>query len=76
MIKKLIITLFATFCCAFSLVMGQAQEKSPQDIQKEKRMEWFSNAKLGIFIHWGIYSVKGVSESWSFSINTCRMRNT
>lgn len=36
MIKKLIITLFATFCCAFSLVMGQAQEKSPQDIQKEK----------------------------------------
>ena len=22
--------------------------------------------KLGIFIHWGIYSVKGVGESWSF----------
>jgi len=28
--------------------------------------EWFRNAKLGIFIHWGIYAVKGVSESWSF----------
>ncbi len=32
----------------------------------EKRMEWFGKAKLGIFIHWGIYAVRGVSESWSF----------
>lgn len=31
-----------------------------------KKMEWFSDAKLGIFIHWGIYAVDGVSESWSF----------
>jgi len=29
-------------------------------------MNWFSNAKLGIFMHWGIYSVLGVTESWSF----------
>ncbi|HRH38497.1 MAG TPA: alpha-L-fucosidase, partial [Flavobacteriales bacterium] len=29
-------------------------------------LEWFKDAKLGIFIHWGIYSVKGVDESWSF----------
>lgn len=28
--------------------------------------DWFKKAKLGIFIHWGIYAVKGVSESWSF----------
>lgn len=28
--------------------------------------EWFKKAKLGIFIHYGIYAVKGVSESWSF----------
>ncbi|MBA3687170.1 MAG: alpha-L-fucosidase [Planctomycetes bacterium] len=27
---------------------------------------WFIGAKLGIFIHWGIYSVKGVVESWPF----------
>jgi len=30
------------------------------------KMEWFRDAKLGIFIHWGIYSVNGVDESWSF----------
>ena len=29
-------------------------------------MPWFADAKLGIFIHWGIYSVKGVDESWAF----------
>lgn len=30
------------------------------------KMEWFKDAKLGIFIHWGIYAVNGISESWSF----------
>ena len=28
--------------------------------------EWFKKAKLGLFIHYGIYAVKGVAESWSF----------
>jgi alpha-L-fucosidase len=27
---------------------------------------WFEQAKLGIFVHWGIYAVRGVAESWSF----------
>jgi alpha-L-fucosidase len=27
---------------------------------------WFPQAKLGIFLHWGIYSVNGIPESWSF----------
>ncbi len=34
--------------------------------QKAERMRWFADAKLGIFIHWGIYAVDGTSESWSF----------
>ncbi len=28
--------------------------------------DWFKKAKLGIFVHYGVYAVKGVSESWSF----------
>ncbi|MNO32557.1 Alpha-L-fucosidase [compost metagenome] len=28
--------------------------------------KWFTDAKLGIFIHYGIYAVQGVAESWSF----------
>ena len=27
---------------------------------------WFSEAKLGIFIHYGLYAVNGINESWSF----------
>ena len=34
--------------------------------QKAARMEWFADAKLGIFIHWGVYSRGDWSESWSF----------
>ncbi|MES2646700.1 MAG: alpha-L-fucosidase [Bacteroidota bacterium] len=36
----------------------------PADIKA--KMEWFADAKLGIFIHSGIYAVNGVDESWSF----------
>ena len=35
----------------------------------QDRMQWFGDAKFGVFIHWGIYSVRGVSESWSFFNN-------
>ncbi len=41
---------------------GNAQEQ-PADTSK---LAWFQDAKLGIFIHWGIYSVNGVDESWAF----------
>lgn len=43
-----------------------------QEIKKETeepKMAWFDDAKLGIFIHWGIYSVDGISESWAFFNN-------
>ncbi|WP_117213258.1 alpha-L-fucosidase [Allorhizocola rhizosphaerae] len=29
---------------------------------------WFAEAKLGIFIHWGIYAVDGTLESWAFQL--------
>ncbi len=33
---------------------------------KAARMQWFADAKFGIFIHWGVYAVDGITESWSF----------
>lgn len=42
-----------------------AQQKTDPDSIRTK-MQWFADAKLGIFIHWGIYSVNGIDESWSF----------
>ncbi|MGE8528993.1 alpha-L-fucosidase [Chryseobacterium rhizosphaerae] len=46
-----------------------------QSVDNNKKMEWFRNAKLGIFIHWGIYSVNGISESWSFFNNYINYEN-
>ena len=42
--------------------VGTAQEHAPDT----SRLAWFQDAKLGIFIHWGIYSVNGTDESWAF----------
>ena len=42
---------------------------SAQQKVSDQKMQWFADAKLGIFIHWGIYSVNGISESWSFFNN-------
>jgi alpha-L-fucosidase len=56
--KRIFILLFIAF--AFNL---NAQQN---DSLYHDKMEWFKDAKLGIFIHWGIYAVNGISESWSF----------
>ena len=52
--------LFLSFVLVLN-ALGQEISK-----EKEKRMQWFEDAKLGIFIHWGIYAVNGIDESWSF----------
>lgn len=58
--KKYLLALL-TFACHIS---SQAQQ-----VPNTGKMQWFADAKLGIFIHWGIYSVNGISESWSFFNN-------
>lgn len=46
------------FCITLA---GNTKASSGKD-----KMRWFGDAKLGIFIHWGLYSVNGIDESWSF----------
>ena len=68
--KKQLITLaLAALMGAGGQLSAQETAEQTKDAGYEKRMEWFSEAKLGIFIHWGIYAVNGVSESWSFFNN-------
>jgi len=51
----------------YILFLSQGSVKA-QDTSKEKetKMQWFKDAKFGIFIHWGLYAVNGIDESWSF----------
>ena len=48
------------------ILLPAADARTAADPEKEHRMQWFADAKLGIFIHWGIYAVNGIDESWSF----------
>jgi len=53
----------------FVLLASVCLNASAQNKVSTQKMDWFEDAKLGIFIHWGIYSVDGISESWSFFNN-------
>ena len=55
----------ALFISAFLPVSIFGQNNIDPQVIKSK-MQWFADAKLGIFIHEGIYAVNGIDESWSF----------
>lgn len=67
MYKKFVIPLLG-LCLFF-------QSHAQTNISDEHKMDWFDDAKLGIFIHWGIYSVDGISESWAFFTNYISQNN-
>jgi alpha-L-fucosidase len=35
----------------------QSEQPLPPDPAREKRLEWFREAKYGLFIHWGLYAI-------------------
>src|SRR5271167_2375524 len=56
----------AVFIVCPGVVLLAADEASPQAVTDTPDMSWFTDARLGIFIHWGIYSAGDGSESWAF----------
>ena len=34
--------------------------------EREKRVQWFQNARFGMFLHWGLYAIPGRGE-WYMS---------
>lgn len=61
--RRLLFLLFL----AFSGQCSRAQTRSERTLPtNDAKMKWFRDGKLGIFIHWGIYAVDGIAESWSF----------
>jgi alpha-L-fucosidase len=51
---KNIISVFVLFCCLQPSVSAQT---SVQSVSRDKRMEWWREARFGMFIHWGVYAV-------------------
>ncbi len=54
------------FLTSLLILTGFALQAQSIANENQAKMKWFKDAKLGIFIHWGIYSVNGVDESWAF----------
>jgi alpha-L-fucosidase len=52
----LLMFLFAFYLAAFSQ-KKKASSLSETKGQKEQRMKWWEDARFGLFIHWGLYSV-------------------
>ncbi|WP_319481347.1 alpha-L-fucosidase [uncultured Draconibacterium sp.] len=53
---KTLLTTLVLFTLLINLGVAQNSSKSKQ-ISDEERMEWWTDARFGMFIHWGIYSV-------------------
>jgi alpha-L-fucosidase len=39
--------------------------KTTAPLENDQRTKWFREAKYGMFLHWGLYSVRGANE-WAF----------
>lgn len=48
--KRIIVLFFLTVCC-FQTIFAQ------QQVPQKERMEWWHEARFGMFIHWGVYSM-------------------
>ena len=49
--------ILAVFC---GITIGNSQKlEHPEKLSDDERMEWWRDAKFGMFIHWGAYSIIG-----------------
>jgi len=61
MLKKLSVLLLA-FCLQLNTYAQEDQEALVKKINERGYPAWFTEAKLGIFVHWGLYSVPAIGK--------------
>jgi alpha-L-fucosidase len=59
LLKKLLLLGVMYFLFIMPAVAQKVYLPTEASLKERKTPEWFGNAKLGIFIHWGLYSVPG-----------------
>jgi alpha-L-fucosidase len=52
-----ILCLFVAFGSSQKICKASSLEKSERTLSKDERMKWWRQARFGMFIHWGVYSV-------------------
>ncbi len=68
---KKIISVFGIFFSILQLSAQQSYTPSPENM---KAREWFADAKLGLFIHWGPFSIPGDGE-WVMNNRNITVKN-
>ncbi len=72
--KKLLIAFFSLPLIGLSVVAQQktediydpsAQYEYPAEPLVREKLDQWQDQKFGIFLHWGLYSVEGIPESWT-----------
>ncbi len=63
--KKLYILLFFSLACFSNTIAQNAFSSDWQSLKQHQAVpKWFADAKLGIYFHWGIYSVPATGGEW------------
>jgi alpha-L-fucosidase len=57
-----------------SVSISNAQEKYIPTADNLEARKWFQDARFGLFIHWGVYSVLGDGE-WAMNIQSISIKN-
>ncbi|WP_165020697.1 alpha-L-fucosidase [Dysgonomonas sp. ZJ279] len=67
--KKNLFTIISVLLLSSFMVQGQNQKVEPtwESIKERGYPQWFGDAKLGIFIHWGLYSVPSWTKKEGYS---------
>ncbi|HSC51995.1 MAG TPA: alpha-L-fucosidase [Phnomibacter sp.] len=60
-LRKLVL-LFASLLSIAGFCFGQKKLGNETPAQKAKRMEWWTDARFGMFIHWGLYALPARHE--------------
>ena len=74
----LILALTAVFAAFPSCLAADAAPAQETPAEHDARMKWFRDARFGMFIHWGVYSVpagewkgnKSLSHNYEFRQRT------
>ena len=52
------------FCITVSQNNTTVYEANWDSLDSRPLPEWFDEAKIGIFLHWGLYAVPAISDEW------------
>ena len=62
--RKLLISFLSILFCIY-LTFAQKYTPDWDSIDSRPLPNWYDEAKVGIFIHWGVFSVPSFKSEWS-----------